>query len=75
MIKPRKGGVRYKGQGAFYNEAKKNVAFTLTPTGVKGLDEIASKMELSRSELVEQIGRKIIPVSSESERLGEKKAS
>jgi hypothetical protein len=29
----------------------------LTPTGVRGLDAVAAQMNLSRSELVERIGR------------------
>ncbi|MGE5660047.1 MAG: hypothetical protein ACM37W_25935 [Actinomycetota bacterium] len=68
MAKPKRGGARYKGQAALYSEYKKNVVVTLTNTGVAGLDKLAEQYNLSRSELVEQIGRgKIIIAHVEEE--------
>ncbi len=58
-----KKGVRStKGQGELYDKPKKVVALSLTLDGVDGLDQMALQMGLSRSELVEQIGRRVIPV-------------
>lgn len=62
MAKPKKGGARIKGQPAIYDEFKKNVIVALTPTGLVGLDSLASEFGLSRSELIERIGRRIIPL-------------
>jgi hypothetical protein len=71
----KKGGrrPRTKGEPAFYNEMKKRVGMTLTPTAMAGLDEHATAWDVSKSELIEQIGRSIIPLHSpqEVERLGE----
>ncbi len=69
----KKGGKRSKGKPAFYDEMKKRVNLTLTPTGFDGLDNLALERGLSKSEFVEQIGRGLIPVigSQEVERLGE----
>lgn len=51
-----------KGVGEIYSETKKAVSVAITPTGLKGLDAIAEKLGVSRSELVERIGRGIIPL-------------
>lgn len=51
-----------KGVGEIYSETKKAVSVAITPTGLKGLDAIASKLDISRSELVERIGRGIVEV-------------
>ncbi|MBW4639122.1 MAG: hypothetical protein KME05_12970 [Gloeocapsa sp. UFS-A4-WI-NPMV-4B04] len=69
----RKGGKRSKGEPAFYDEMKRRVNIALTPTGVNGLENLAEAWGLSKSELVEQIGRGIIPLPSpqQVERLGE----
>ncbi|NET55980.1 MAG: hypothetical protein F6K47_07360 [Symploca sp. SIO2E6] len=53
----------------YEDEQKTRVNLALTPTGVKGLDCLAKELDLSRSELVEQIGRGLLPLSSESENL------
>jgi hypothetical protein len=34
----------------------------LTPTSINGLDTLATSLGMSRSELVERIGRGIIPI-------------
>jgi len=64
--KSRKGGRRVKGEGAIYSETKKFVTFTLTPSGIAHLNELADQYDLSRSEFVEQIARGVIPLSSGS---------
>ncbi len=73
----RKGGKRSKGEPAFYDEMKRRVNIALTPTGFNGLDNLAEAWGLSKSELIERIGRGIIPLPSpqEVERLGESSAN
>jgi hypothetical protein len=57
-----------KGVGEIYSEVKQAVSVGLTPTAKKGLDALAAKMNLSRSELVEQIGRgRLLVVKADSE--------
>jgi hypothetical protein len=45
-----------------WGTAKKRVNVTLTPTAIKGLDILAKEFKLSRSELVERVGRELLPV-------------
>lgn len=73
----KKGGKRTKGKPAFYDQMKKRVNLSLTPTGFEGLDNLAGEWGLSKSELVEQIGRGTILVSKpeEAKRLGESLAN
>lgn len=52
-----KGHKRTKGIPELHDELKARVTLALTPTAVQGLDSLAEKLEVSRSELVEQIGR------------------
>jgi hypothetical protein len=68
-----KRGRRYKNEPALYNELKRRLNLTLTPTAIEGLNGCAKEWNLSKSELVEQIGRGIItlPSPQEVERLGE----
>jgi hypothetical protein len=56
----KKGQKGQKDVPELYDEVKKRVNLALTPTGINGLDAIASSLDISRSELVEQIGRKRI---------------
>lgn len=51
-----------KGEPELYDEKKKPLNLALTPTGAKMLDELATKMGLTRSEFVERIARGIIPL-------------
>lgn len=55
---------RVKGIPVSYDEVKNRVSLTLTPTATTKLDETASEYGVSRSELVEQIARGIIPLAS-----------
>lgn len=57
---PKQGQKKLRGQPEIYDEVKGQVNLSLTPTGTKGLDTLAASMDLSRSELVERIGRKLI---------------
>ncbi len=55
-----------------YGEIKKQVSLGLTPTGVEGLDKQAEKMGVSRSQLIEMIGRGEITLHAvDKQRLGE----
>lgn len=51
-----------RGKPDIWDEVKRHVAVALTPTGVRGVDAIAESMSLSRSELIEQIGRGLLRV-------------
>lgn len=59
---PKKRQKKLKGQPEIYDEVKGQVNLSLTPTGTKGLDTLAGTMGLSRSELAERIGRRLISV-------------
>lgn len=58
-----KGRKRVRGVPELHDELKKQVNVVLTPTGIAGLDAIAAEMKLSRSELIERIGRNLIPLA------------
>jgi hypothetical protein len=45
-----------------YGENRTRVNMTLTPTCISALDDMAKALKISRSELVERIGRGIIPL-------------
>ena len=61
-----KKGVRSsKGQPEAYDEVKTRINLSLSPTAVKGLDELTSAIGLaSRSDLIEQIGRRLLPIGT-----------
>ena len=61
-----KGHKNRRGQPELYEVLKKRYTMTLTPTGADGLDAIASGLGISRSELVERIGRGLIPLSPDA---------
>ena len=54
---PRRGQKSSKGQPELYDEVKKRVNITITPTGWDRLDDLAWSRRLSKSELIEQIAR------------------
>lgn len=64
---PEKGRKKLRGQPELYDEVKGQVNLSLTATGVKGLDALATKAGLSRSEFIEQIGRGILPVLTQED--------
>lgn len=54
-----------RGEPVYHDELKKGLNLTVTPTGASGLDEIVKELGLhSKSELVDQIGRRLIQVST-----------
>ncbi len=46
-----------------YDELKKNVSLSLTPTALDGLTGISEKLNISRSELIERIGRGLLTIA------------
>ena len=60
-----KGKKTSKGYPELYDEVKKRVNLSLTPTAIAGLDKLSEEFDLSRSELVEQIGRGMIPLAEQ----------
>ncbi len=60
MVK--KGQKNLRGKPEKWDELKKRVNIMLTPTSINGLDTLATSLGMSRSELVERIGRGIIPI-------------
>ncbi len=60
-----KGQKKSKGVPELHDEVKKRVNLSLTPTAIAGLDKLAQEFNLSRSELVEQIGRGMIPLAEQ----------
>lgn len=64
---PEKRRKKLRGQPELYDEVKGQVNLSLTASGVQGLDILAQKMGLSRSEFIEQIGRGLLLVLSPHE--------
>ena len=60
----KKGQKGQKNVPELYDEVKRRVNLAITPTGIEGLDAIASDLGMSRSELVERIGRGLISLNS-----------
>ncbi|MBC1238354.1 hypothetical protein [Nostoc sp. 2RC] len=56
----RKGLKSMRGQPEAYDEMKKIVSVSLTPTALAGIDKISRNYMISRSEFLERIGRCII---------------
>lgn len=62
--KPPFAGKSERDKGEIYSETKKSTTVGLTPTGKKGLDKIAAAMDISRSELVERVGRGLLQITA-----------
>lgn len=58
-----RGRKRVKGVPELHDELKTRVNLSLTPTAVMGLDNLANQQGLSRSELVELIGRQQLSIN------------
>ena len=59
-----KGKKRMRGEPVYHDELKKSLNLTVTPTGARGLEEIAQELGLkSKSELIDRIGRRILLVT------------
>lgn len=52
-----------RGQPEIYDECKKNASFSLTSTAIKGLEQLSSQLNISRSELIERIGRGVFTIA------------
>lgn len=57
-----------------WGEAKARFSIMLTPTAVNRMDERAKTLELSRSELLEQTARGLVPMSDTDPTKEEKEA-
>ncbi len=58
---------RTKGVPELHDELKKRVNLSLTPTAIGGLDFMAAELGISRSELVEWIGRRKILLATQND--------
>ncbi len=63
----KKGFKKSKGEPAIWDEVKRACNLSLTPTAIGGLDILAKEFGYSRSEFVERIARRMIPVGSPSD--------
>jgi hypothetical protein len=62
--KPSRKGVKsMRGQPEVYDELKKIVSVSITPTAQAGLDQLSEQLNISRSELIERIGRGVLTIS------------
>ncbi|MBD2254712.1 hypothetical protein H6G14_26100 [Nostoc parmelioides FACHB-3921] len=52
-----------RNQPEIYDELKKIVSFSITPTANSGLAKISEKLCISKSELIERIGRNLLTIS------------
>lgn len=67
--KPIRSGVKsQRGQPELYDELKKIVSVSITPTAKAGLAELSATRKISLSELVERIGRRIIHLNDSDSR-------
>jgi len=62
-----------KGRPDYWEEVKRPCNLALTPTAIASLDAMASELEISRSELVEQFARGLVRRSPEMASLAENK--
>lgn len=63
----RKGLKSLRGQPECYDQVKKVVTISITPRAVEGLDTLSRERHISRSELIEQIGRGLIQLAAPSD--------
>jgi predicted transcriptional regulator len=59
------GKKKLKNDPYIWDEVKKSLHLSLTLTAIDGLQALANEKNLSRSELVERIGRGIITLNSQ----------
>ncbi len=59
-----RGRKKVKGVPELHDEVKKPVNLSLTPKAIEGLDTLAAQLRLSRSEIVEQIGRGLLSTTA-----------
>ena len=58
-----KGHKSMRGQPEIYNELKKIVSFSITPTAHAGIKKISNERRISQSELIERIGRNLLTIA------------
>ncbi len=61
----RKGLKSMRGQPEAYDELKKIVSFSITPTAQTGLAWLSEQLNISRSELLERIGRGLLTITEQ----------
>ncbi len=64
---PRKGHKSQINVGDMYDERKRNINLTLTPTAIDALEEKAEQLGLSKSEFIERISRGNLSISYNQE--------
>jgi hypothetical protein len=52
-----------RGQPEVYDELKKIVSFSITPIARMGLERLSEQRNISRSELIERIGRGLLTIT------------
>ena len=52
-----------RGQPEVYDELKKIVSVSITPSAQAGLDQLSEQLNISRSELIERIGRGLFTIA------------
>lgn len=52
-----------RGQPEVYDEVKETVSFSITPTARTGLTQLSEQLNISRSELIERIGRRLLTIA------------
>ncbi len=57
-----KGMKSLRGQPEDYDQLKQRVTICITPSAREGLDHLSSLRAISRSELIERIGRQILKI-------------
>jgi metal-responsive CopG/Arc/MetJ family transcriptional regulator len=52
-----------RGQPEIYDELKEIVSISITPTARAGLDRLSEQLNISRSELIERVGRGLLTIA------------
>lgn len=67
---PEEENIETRGRKRYYEEKKGRVNMTLTDLATRRLDEKATELGLTRSELVERLARLALPKMTEAQILG-----
>jgi hypothetical protein len=65
---PRKGHKSRAGVGDLYDEPKEKLNLTVTPSAKDGLEEKAKLLGISKSELIERVGRGELKIDCDPEK-------
>ncbi len=68
----RKGVKSMRGQPEMYDEVKKNACFSITPTACEGIKQLSLQLDISRSEVIERIGRGLFIITESKTEVEEK---